>query len=145
MAGDGDRREVLIMFYILVQFGDGTRGYQEIFAGVVRRYTDLYGNTFDVPLGMGSGVIDASPPQPSWALSDPSLTPVPAPISQALVTPLAFRQPFTLQERAVIELAATAVSAADQATRLNQAFLRAYLNDLAVAYWVDLLGTEAAS
>ena len=66
------------MFYILVQFGNGVQGYQEIFAGVVQRYTDLYGNTFDVPLGLQSEVIDASPPQPAWARADPVPTSPPA-------------------------------------------------------------------
>jgi len=62
------------MFYILIEIEDSnnTQAYQETYNDNLQRITDLAGNTIDIPLGVGSHVLNANPTQPTWALPDPS-------------------------------------------------------------------------
>lgn len=73
------------MRYILIQFDDGVQAFQEISAGRVVRFTDLFGQTVS-DIGRGSIVIDANPEQPAWALPDPEDAPAPAPEPSRLLT-----------------------------------------------------------
>lgn len=61
------------MQYILIDIDTLGAAYQEVLNGSVVRYTDMDGATlFDVvPSGLGSRVLDATPPAPAWALPDP--------------------------------------------------------------------------
>ena len=56
------------MQYILIKFEYGMEGtaYQEISNGVVIRYTDMDGNTIELPQNVGSHVIDPNPPRQPW-------------------------------------------------------------------------------
>lgn len=86
------------MFYILILFnnqGNPFQAYQEVYQGYVQRYTDLNGNTIIEPPG-GSHVVDANPPQPSWALPDPP--PPPAEPTIRYVTPDVLLDRFTDNE-----------------------------------------------
>jgi len=91
------------MQYILLDIG-----YQEIFNGRVVRHTDMDGNTIEPPVGYGGVVVDANPPQPAWAL--PDLVEEPAPQqSSRIITVLAFRDRFTMDEKRAIYTAAKTV------------------------------------
>lgn len=81
------------MNYIRIELDDGTQAYQEVHNGTVMRLTDMGGNTLVSQLG--SRVIDVSPEQPSWALSDSIESPI---LSSMLVTKLAFMTRFTDEE-----------------------------------------------
>lgn len=59
-------------------------------------------------------------------------------VAQTRLTRLQFRNRFTAQEKAMLELAAIDDAAAPTAQRLQAASLRAYLADLAAAEFVDL-------
>ena len=59
-------------------------------------------------------------------------------LAQTRLTRLQFRNRFTAQEKALLELAAIDDPAAATAQRLQAASLRAYLADLAAAEFVDL-------
>lgn len=55
--------------YYLCEFEYGYDGrfYQEIFNGVVVRYTDLNGNTINLEGEYGCKIINLNPERPSWA------------------------------------------------------------------------------
>lgn len=57
------------MQYILIEFtfGLNCQAYQEVENGYVVRYTDLDGNTLELPEVTESRVINANPPIPEWA------------------------------------------------------------------------------
>ncbi|MDR6152185.1 hypothetical protein QF021_000274 [Acidovorax delafieldii] len=59
-------------------------------------------------------------------------------IAQTRLTRLQFRNRFTAQEKALLELAAMDDPSAEPAQRMQSASLRAYLADLAAAEFVDL-------
>ena len=59
-------------------------------------------------------------------------------VAQTRLTRLQFRNRFTAQEKAMLELAAMDDATAPTAQRLQAASLRAYLADLAAAEFVDL-------
>ena len=59
-------------------------------------------------------------------------------LAQTRLTRLQFRNRFTAQEKALLELAAMDDPSAEPAQRLQSASLRAYLADLAAAEFVDL-------
>ena len=59
-------------------------------------------------------------------------------LAQTRLTRLQFRNRFTAQEKALLELAAMDDPSAEPAQRLQAASLRAYLADLAAAEFVDL-------
>ena len=113
------------MQYILIEFEfpGGEQGYQEVFGGVVQRITNMSGATR--PATGSYAVLDANPVQPAWALPDPPV--VVANDVHTLLTPLAFRDRFTLAEKAAIYTAAK-----------QNVLIQSWLDDLAVASEVDL-------
>lgn len=62
----------------------------------------------------------------------------PEPVEDARITRLAFRNRFTLPEKALLEFAALDDPNATQSERMQAAMLRAYLADAAAATFVDL-------
>lgn len=66
-------------------------------------------------------------------------------VAQTRLTRLQFRNRFTAQEKAMLELAAVDDAAAPTAQRLQAASVRAYLADLAVAEFVDLAETHTVA
>lgn len=71
----------------------------------------------------------------------PERPPVPEPSQPVVdlrITRLAFRNRFTLAEKAAIELAALDDPSATQSVRMRAAALRAYLADLAAVTFIDL-------
>lgn len=87
------------MQYILVEFSDGIKAYQEIFNGNVLRYTDLDGNT--IQDFCSCKVLNAEVTNPTWALPDPIISNTPT-ISTKLISKLAFLNRFTTTELANI-------------------------------------------
>jgi len=115
------------MQYILIQTADDRTLYQEIERGFVQRICTLEGDT--VPqLTVPHWVLDANPPQPSWALPD---TPVPMPIPLMIISKLEFRNKFTFNEKAAIYAAAE-----------TNVAIKVWLDDLASCEQVDLLSTQ---
>lgn len=114
MDGDHDWWGLLIMQYILIDL-NGSPAYQEIYAGVVQRFTDLDGNT--VSSTGSSSVTDENPPTPSWAVSDPTPEPEPPPPIRQL-TKLEYLRRFTQEERIGIRTAASQSPVLDDYLRL---------------------------
>lgn len=110
------------MFYILIEFTNqgnpSILAYQEVYDGMVQRYTTLEGVTIDpLPPG-GSRVIDANPPQPSWALPDPPPAPPPPPGIRYVTKPI------LLDRFTDAELRALTISAKSNAA--NQAYVSVF-------------------
>lgn len=76
---------------------DNRELYQEIQSGILQRTTDLMGNTVE-PLQVSHWVIDAEPPQPSWALPDQP----PAPPTSNIITQQELKARFTPAEKIAI-------------------------------------------
>lgn len=111
-----------IMYYILISNGSENY-YQEIERGWLQRICDLDGNTVTGQMGP-AWIIDANPPQPSWAREDSPMPVYPAP---RILTKLEFRNRFTMEEKvAIYTEAKTDVGVA------------VWLDDLASAENVDL-------
>lgn len=128
-----------MLTYALVEFDAGpVQLLQEAWRGRVQRYTDLDGKTVEPPTRGGSRVIDANVPRPVWAV-DPVEDPVVVSGSRR-ITKLAFRNRFTAAEKATIEIAAVHNQslAADHASNLLAAGLRASLADQRDAWYIDL-------
>jgi hypothetical protein len=118
------------MFYILIGFPSAPfKGYQESYKGDVIRTTDLDGNT--IVLNDSSFVVDANPPQPTWAIPDPiESTPTPS----KLLSRLQFRNTFTAAEKIAIYTAAQ-----------SNIQIKIWLDDLAVTDMVDLADPQTIS
>ena len=74
----------------------------------------------------------------AWFIRVYSAPPIVTPIIDKRITKLAFRSRFTLQEKVIIEMAALDNPAADMPTRQNAAALRAYLDDVRTATFINL-------
>lgn len=90
------------MQYVLINL-NGSPAYQEVWQGVVQRFTDLDGNTVS---GEGSSsVVDSNPTPPAWALPDPQADQAAQPTPRTL-TKLEYLRRFTQEERVAIRTAA---------------------------------------
>lgn len=77
------------MQYILIHVEGLGPMYQEVYQGRVTRFVSEDGTQSysELPAGMGSWVLDASPPAPEWALPDPVPDPVPEPAPEPAPPP----------------------------------------------------------
>jgi hypothetical protein len=123
-----------MLSYALIEFAGGVQLLQEAWKGNVKRYTDLDGATVAEPDG-ASFVVQADYPRPAWAVDyvDP-----PTPAAPRLVTKLAFRNRYTANEKAAIELVAAHNPAATTQQQQLAAALRASLADQRDARFIDL-------
>ncbi len=96
---------------------------------------DMTFNTPPVPSADHFVVFDHA--SRSWSITEtePSILPIPP---SRVITVLAFRQRFSMEEKTAIELASLDNPTAPDADRQQAAALRAYLGDLAVATFIDL-------
>jgi len=113
------------MYYILISNGS-QNFYQEVERGTMQRICDLDGNTVSESTGP-AWIIDANPPQPSWARED---GPVPTYPPPRILSRLEFRNRFTMEEKVAIYTAAA-----------TDVTIAVWLDDLASAENVDLDST----
>ena len=118
------------MYYILIKTEDNRTLYQEVERGQVVRITDLDGNS--VPsLTVGHGVLDANPPQPSWALPDRPIEPPPR---NTILTRLQFRNLFTDSEKvAIYQLAESNIQ------------VKIWLDDVTNSEFIELFSEQTVS
>lgn len=127
------------MRYARIEFtASGATGYQEI-EGLNRvvRVADEQGNTVDVGNQIEYRVLEYDIPVPPYASPPPAPAPEP-PAPDSRITRLAFRNRFTMAEKAAIEMAALDDASAPMEVRARAATLRAYIKDMEAASAVDL-------
>jgi hypothetical protein len=88
------------MEYIKIQCENGLIAYQKVYQGNVLCCYDELGNIIDLS-GIGSIVIDANPPIPSWVIEEPS-QPAPGFSRSHIITKLEFLNRLTDEETAYV-------------------------------------------
>jgi len=111
------------MYYILIETAERQQMYQEVDKGTIQRYCDLDGVTLPDPKE-STWMVDANPPQPGWARPDNPDPVIPQP---NIISRLAFRNRFTMQEKITLYTAA-----------VQDPEIQIWLDDISTAEYVDL-------
>lgn len=120
--------------FFRIRFTDGSEGYQVNDGGYV---TDVAGTVLTGNLEYTT--VDANAATPSWYVAPSPPVEVPsAPVEDRHITKYAFRQRFTMTERATVEFAAVDKETDNIATRQTSAGLRSQLRDLDLVAFVNL-------